>query len=390
MNKTYNRKLVFWSACLGMLLFGIDLITLGAILPDLKIKHALDDVAAGTLFSVLPLGVIGGSLLFGPVCDRYGYKRLLTASSLLMFAGFEGLAFTGTTGLLTLSVLLIGIGGGAINGATNALVADISITGKGADLSLLGVFFGIGALGMPLILSILEKTVNYEIIITATGFLALAAAIIFLAVTFPPAKQSGGISFKLIGGLIRDNALLLIAFFLFFQSAFEGLINNWTAVYLIDRLAVPQGSALIGLSSYVAGMTVMRLLIGSIFRKVPEKNLLFSSFAIILVALIIIRFSGSLAPAAAGLALLGAGLAAGFPTMLGLVGNRYPHLSGTAFSFVLVIALLGNMLVNYSMGLIAENFGIKYLSSLTFAELFMLVIIAIFIFRKIKQKQQTP
>ncbi|MGB8359104.1 MAG: MFS transporter [Bacteroidales bacterium] len=390
MSKAYSRKLVFSSACLGMLLFGIDLITLGAILPDLKIKLALDDIAAGALFSVLPLGVIGGSLLFGPICDRYGYKSLLASSSLLMFAGFEGLAFTGTTGLLTFYVLLIGLGGGAINGATNAVVADISVTGKGADLSLLGVFFGIGALGMPLILSLLEKSIDFEIIIAATGFLALAAALIFLAVTFPPAKQSGGISFKLLGGLFRDSALLLIAFFLFFQSAFEGLINNWTAVYLIDRLSVPQGSALIGLSSYVAGMTIMRLLIGSIFRNVPEKNLLFSSFAIILVALVIIRLSGSLAPATAGLALLGSGLAAGFPTMLGLVGNRYPHLSGTAFSFVLVIALLGNMLVNYSMGLIAENYGIKYLSNMTFAELFMLVIIAIFIFRKIRQNKQTP
>jgi len=390
MNKAYSRKPVFWSACLGMMLFGIDLITLGAILPDLKIKHALDAVAAGTLFSILPLGVIGGSLLFGPVCDRYGYKPLLTVSSLLLFAGFEGLAFTGTTGLLIFSVLLIGLGGGAINGATNAVVADISVTGKGADLSLLGVFFGVGALGMPLILSLLEKSVDFEIIIAATGFLALAAALIFLAVTFPPAKQSGGISFKLIGGLIRDSALLLIAFFLFFQSAFEGLINNWTATYLIDRLSVPQGSALIGLSSYVAGMTIMRLLIGSLFRKVSERNLLFSSFAVILVALVIIRLSSTLAPAAAGLALLGSGLAAGFPTMLGLVGNRYPHLSGTAFSFVLVIALLGNMLVNYSMGLIAESYGIKYLSNLTFAELFMIVIIAIFIFRKLRHNQQTP
>lgn len=388
MNKAYSRKPVFWSACLGMMLFGIDLITLGAILPDLKIKHALDAVAAGTLFSILPLGVIGGSLLFGPVCDRYGYKPLLTASSLLLFAGFEGLAFTGTTGLLIFSVLLIGLGGGAINGATNAVVADISVTGKGADLSLLGVFFGVGALGMPLILSLLESSLDFEIIIAATGFLALAAALIFLAVTFPPAKQSGGISFKLIGGLIRDSALLLIAFFLFFQSAFEGLINNWTATYLIDRLSVPQGSALLGLSSYVAGMTIMRLLIGSLFRKVSERNLLFSSFAVILVALVILRLSGTLAPAAAGLALLGSGLAAGFPTMLGLVGNRYPHLSGTAFSFVLVIALLGNMLVNYSMGLIAESYGIKYLSNLTFAELFMLVIIAIFIFRKLKHNQQ--
>jgi len=384
MTRDFNRKPVFWSAYLGMLLFGIGLLTLGSVLPDLMSKHSLDAVGAGTLFSIMPIGIIGGSLLFGPVCDRYGYKPLLVLSSLLMFAGFEGLALTNTTGLLTISVLMIGLGGGAINGATNAVVADISTTGKGADLSLLGVFFGIGALGMPLLLSILEKSVDFEVIISATGFLALAAALIFFLVVFPPAKQSGGISMKMISGLVSDSVILLIAFFLFFQSAFEGLINNWTTTYLIDHLSVSQSSALIALSSYVAGMTVTRLLIGSVLRNVPEKTLLFSSFVVIFAALVLIWVSGSVTMAAAAFALLGTGLAAGFPTMLGIVGNRYPDISGTAFSFVMAVALIGNILVNYSMGLVTENFGITHLTTFTFAELALLVILGVMIFRKLK------
>ena len=384
MTRDFNRKPVFWSAYLGMLLFGIGLLTLGSVLPDLMSKHSLDAVGAGTLFSIMPIGIIGGSLLFGPVCDRYGYKPLLVLSSLLMFAGFEGLALTNTTGLLTISVLMIGLGGGAINGATNAVVADISTTGKGANLSLLGVFFGIGALGMPLLLSILEKSVDFEVVISATGFLALAAALIFFLVVFPPAKQSGGISMKMISGLVSDSVILLIAFFLFFQSAFEGLINNWTTTYLIDHLSVSQSSALIALSSYVAGMTVTRLLIGSVLRNVPEKTLLFSSFVVIFAALVLIWVSGSVTMAAAAFALLGTGLAAGFPTMLGIVGNRYPDISGTAFSFVMAVALIGNILVNYSMGLVTENFGITHLTTFTFAELALLVILGVMIFRKLK------
>ena len=387
MSGTYNRRLVFWSACLGMLLFGIGLITLGAILPDLRIRHSLSAVEAGTLFSILPIGIIAGSLLFGPVCDRYGYRVLLAISSVLMFAGFEGLAFTHSAWILTLSVFLIGIGGGAVNGATNAVVADISTTGKGADLSLLGVFFGIGALGMPLLLSVLKQSFDFQVIVAATGFIALAATVLFLIVRFPPAKQAEGLSMKQIGLMMKDLTLLMIAFFLFFQSAFEGLINNWTTTYLMERVAAPQSAALMGLSAYIAGMTVMRLLIGSIFRKMPARTLLYTSFAITFVALMLFRLSGSMIPAAAGLFLIGAGVAAGFPTMLGFVGNRYPHISGTAFSFVLVIALLGNMLVNYSMGLVAENYGIKHLTTFTFAELIILVAIAAVIFRRLKQNK---
>ncbi|MCK7540525.1 MAG: MFS transporter [Marinilabiliales bacterium] len=330
---------------------------------------------------------MAGSLLFGPVCDRYGYRVLLAISAVLMFAGFEGLAFTHTAWILTMSVFLIGIGGGAVNGATNAVVADISTTGKGADLSLLGVFFGIGALGMPLLLSVLKQSFDFQVIVAATGFIALAATILFLIVRFPPAKQAEGLSMKQIGPMVKDLTLLMIAFFLFFQSAFEGLINNWTTTYLMERVAAPQSAALMGLSAYIAGMTVMRLMIGSIFRKMPGRTLLYTSFAITFVALVLFRLSGSIIPAAAGLFLLGAGVGAGFPTMLGFVGNRYPHLSGTAFSFVLVIALTGNMLVNYSMGLVAENYGIKHLTTFTFAELIILVAIAAAIFGRLKQNK---
>jgi MFS family permease len=370
-----------------MLLFGVGLIMLGAVLPDLRVRHSLDAMQAGALFSILPVGIIGGSLLFGPVCDRYGYRTLLAVSALLMFAGFEVLAFTQTAWILTASVFLFGLGGGAINGATNAVVADISTTGKGADLSILGVFFGIGALGMPLLLSLMKETVEFQYIVAATGILALSAAVLFVVVRFPAAKQAEWISMKQLGTLVRDVTLLLVAFFLFFQSAFEGLINNWTTTYLIERVAAPQEAALMGLSAYVAGMTVMRLLIGSVLRKMPERQLLYMSFAITLAALLLFSLSRSVTPAAAGLFLLGSGMAAGFPTMLGIVGNRYPDLSGTAFSFVLVIALLGNMLVNYSMGIVAGNFGIKHLTTFTFAELAVLVLIATAIFGRLKSNK---
>ena len=380
----YSKRTVFWSACLGMLLFGIGLITLGAILPDLKEKYSLDAVAAGTLFSILPLGVLAGSLLFGPLCDRFGYKPLMTTAAVMMFAGFQGLAFSPSTGILNIFIFLIGLGGGALNGATSALVSDISTSGKGADLSLLGMFFGFGALGMPILLGVLEKAFKFDVIVSLTGFIALAAAILFVVIKYPPAKLSGGTSAKQMLALFRDETLLLIAFFLFFQSAFEALVNNWTTTYLIDRFSVQQSSALMGLSAYVAGMTVMRLMIGSIFRNVPEKRLLAISFGIMIIALITIVTGKTLFQSAAGLLILGAGLAGGFPIMLGFVGNRYPNLSGTAFSLAFTIALLGNMLINFSMGLIVEKFGVKTLPAVQSVELIVMITLGLIVFKKLQ------
>ncbi|MBP9874039.1 MAG: hypothetical protein KBC60_08360, partial [Haliscomenobacter sp.] len=62
------------------------------------------------------------------------------------------------------------------------------------------------------------------------------------------------------------------------------------------------------------------------------------------------------------------GLAGGFPIMFGFVGGRFTELSGTAFSLVIVAALIGNMLINYLMGAIAQSAGVVYLTWVAAAE----------------------
>jgi MFS transporter, FHS family, glucose/mannose:H+ symporter len=304
-----------------------------------------------------------------------------------MFFGFEGIAYAQSISLLKICIFLFGVGGGVINGSTNALVSDISDNDKGANLSLLGAFFGIGALGMPLISGILKDRFSFETILSVVGILTFAAGVVFLLIKFPPPKQLQGFPLKQGVKLIKDNVLLIIAFFLFFQSGFEGIINNWTTTYLIDQQSLQQNNALFGLSSFVAGMTIMRLLNGSILRSVPVKKILIPSFVMILLGLILIKSGNSFGLSVTGLVLLGAGLASGFPVMLGFVGDRYSELSGTAFSVVLFIALFGNILVNYGMGIVAQNFGISHLITFAFAETLIMIVLGVIVLKKIKSKK---
>ena len=254
----YSKKVVFWSSCLAILLFGISMVTLGSILPDLKEKLKLDDIAAGTMFSILPLGILAGSLLFGPVADKYGFRILMALSCILLAAGFEGIAFALSARLLKAFIFLIGLAGGSINGATSALVSDISDNDKTANISLLGVFFGIGALGMPLVLGILGEDFRFEKIVAGVGILSFLSGVLFIIIKLPAPKMAEKIPIGKIKDFIGDKLLLLIAFFLFFQSSFEGLMNNWTTTYLTDHLSVSQDKALYGLSLLVAGMVIMR------------------------------------------------------------------------------------------------------------------------------------
>jgi len=379
-----SERLVFFCACLGLLLFGITLITLGSVAPWIQEQINLDPVVFGTLFSILPFGIITGSLLFGPFADRYGYKMIFVLSCISMFAGFEGIAYGSTLPVLKICIFFFGLGGGAINGATNALVSDISRGNKGANLSLLGVFFAVGALGMPLVLGVLEKEFTVQQIVSWVGYFTILAAVIFLLPSFPEPKLKEGISMMRLKELLKDKLVLLIGFFLFCQSGFEAIINNWTTTYLLEMPGIAMKEALYALSLFVAGMAVMRLLLGSVLRHLSPKILLFISFAMVFAACIMMWFSVSYFMSVAGLVFLGAGLAGGFPLMLGVVGVRYPDVSGTAFSLVISIALLGNILINYLMGIIVSAYGVEHLITFAFVLTSVMVLLSMIIFRNQK------
>ena len=123
---TYNKKTVFNTACVILFTFGVSVICLGSILPEITEKFQVDDIAAGLLASILPLGIMVGSLFCGPFADKNGYKGLFILCCTLVMLGMEGLAFGNSWGIIQLSVFLIGAGGGALNSAGSALVADIS------------------------------------------------------------------------------------------------------------------------------------------------------------------------------------------------------------------------------------------------------------------------
>lgn len=380
----YNRTQVFTAACTALFLFGITLITLGSILPLLPEKFEGSDFNAATLVSLLPLGILGGSLVFGPIADRYGYKFLLAVSILISAIALEGIAFTRSLFILHACIFLGGFGGGIINGATSALVADISPDNKGASLSILGVFFGLGALGMPLLLGLLSKYYAYETILAAVGLFMLIPITYTLMLKFPLPKQARGFPLKAGTGLLKEPALLLTGFFLFFQSGVESLVNNWTTSYLRDKLHTPAEDNLYALSFSLVGLTVGRLLLGSLLRKISSGKALLGSLLLVAGGSLLMMATWSYPQAFAGLMLCGLGLAAGFPVILGYIGQLYAHLSGTAFSIALVIALLGNTLINYFFGIIAKSFTTVHLPLAILSCIICMIILLAMIRQKIK------
>jgi FHS family glucose/mannose:H+ symporter-like MFS transporter len=356
---TYRHRLVFAAACAGMLLFGIVLTALGAVLPSIIPRFGLDRTEAGSLLALMSLGILAGSVVFGPVVDRRGYKGMLAAAVVLIALGLEGIAFAPTVALLAFSVVLIGFGGGVINGGTNALVADISAGGRSAGLSYLGVFFGIGAFGVPFVLGLLRERFGDEAVVAGIGALVALVLLLYAAIRFPEPKQPQGIPLRQATGLLRDRVLVLLGLILFFESGMEITVGGWTATYVNQELAQSPERALYLLSLYWLGMTGARLVLGWLLGRASPVAVLFSSLGVAFVGALVLIGARTATSAGTGTLLAGAGFAAVFPVILGYVGDRYERLSGTAFGVVLVMALIGGTILPYVTGVLGDAVGLR-------------------------------
>ncbi|MDD2537749.1 MAG: MFS transporter [Bacteroidales bacterium] len=333
----------------GIVFFGISFLTLGSVLPSLRETLHLDMAQSSALAGILPLGVLAGSLVFGPWCDRFGYKMPFQAAAAMVVLGFIGLAAFRSVPWLGACVLLTGTGGGILNGACNALVNDVSDDRRrSSNLSILGVFYGIGALMMPLILGIFDH-VSYAVILRYMSVFLFFIFVYFSLTRFPEAKVRQGFPVKEGLLMLRQPALLFFSFILFFQSALEGLCSNWIPIFLQDSplYRLPQQQALFLLTFVVLGITVGRVLLSWLSLRFAPWKILWAYLSLTAAG-----FAGLAAgiPPLISVILIGTGLGATFPVIISYVGSRYKSLSGTAIGIAMVIALAGNTLLNYLLG----------------------------------------
>lgn len=379
-----NRKIAFISVFTGIFLFGVSMVIIGSTLSVLRERFGMSDIEAGGLFSILPFGLLVGSVTFGPVADKYGYRWVLTVAGLFLSLGFFGIAHAGSLFVLRSCIFLFGIGGGVINGASSALVSDLSVKEhKITNLIWLGAFFGVGAFVTPIILSVIEKT-YYTLVIDVAGVLSLLIAILFAVIAYPVTVQKDKISFKLIPVFVKNRLFMALSFYLFFQSSFEAIVNNWTVSYFVD-LRVGENKALLAFSSSVLGMILMRVLTGSVLRNLSFNRLMTLALAFLGVGLIILFVPAPFYFKATGMFFIGAGLAPGFPVMLGSAGELFKEVSATAFSFAMLIALIGNTLINYITGVLTEKFGMGVFPYVIMTEIVALLLLFVVI-RTYKQQ----
>ena len=348
------------SAWAGIFVFGIVMAILGAILPSLFERVGFGAGAAGNLFLTMNFAMLATTVFFGPLVDRFGFKSLLAVSAFLVALAFFLLSRAASYGLILAAAVVLGLGGGGLNGGANALTSDLHEREKrGTALNVLGIFFGFGALSIPFLIGTLRELLGVPTILLIATALGLLPVVIYIVLPFPRAKQAQGFPIKEAARIARSPLLWLCAFILFFQSGNEFTAGGWISTYLQRTHGLGADAAALALAAYWAAIMLGRLLSSRLVRRLRSETLILGSAALALAAAALMALAPSGAAAAAGAVLLGLGFAAIYPTTLAIVGGRFAALTGTAFSVAIAVGLVGGMLAPWLAGRIAEASSLR-------------------------------
>lgn len=351
-NAAVSKGRLIPAAILAILVYGIIAAMLGTLLPELGDTFGLSGEEKGSVAFMQSIGLIIASISVGPLIDNKGKKAGLLLGLFLIAASLFALP-NSSKGTLGVTLLVLGLGGGIIVTAANALVSDISPEKRGSTLNLLNLFFGLGGFLTPFIASNFLAGNNITLCYLAAG---LTTATLILHATTPMPGPSGERGFKAneIGAVAGRPVLWLLALSLFLYVACEVGVWNWLVNYLVKTRGMEKGSAQNILSyGFALGILLGRVAVSRVLINVRPATVTLASS--VLMAITTYGMMQTTDPTMTGAMVFLAGIAMApvFPTTLAMVGDVFTKATATAMGIVITCGWIGLAVSSKIIGSIA-------------------------------------
>ena len=367
-----DRKRLYYVGNLSIFMIGLGFAVRANIAPDLQAEiydqidlansAALLGEALGATFTGFALTLLFGSALV----DLVGMKRMLLLSALGYIAGSAGLfaatvvpVGASTEALVMGSLLLTGLGWGAVEAASNPMVAALYPEEKTHRLNILhawwpaGIVVG-GLLGVAVSAFSLPWELNLAILLLPSLVLAWMVAIS----TFPETERvTAGVSYsEMFTELLKRPLFWVFWGCMFLTASAELAPGQWVNIALSNIVGM-QGILLL---VYVSAlMFVMRHFAGPIVSRISSVGLLFVSSVAASAGLYLLSLANSPILAFAAATIWGIGVYYLWPTMLSIASVRFPRGGAVAMG---LMGFAGGMAIQFvlpQMGAIFDSAKIE-------------------------------
>ncbi|HUX21193.1 MAG TPA: MFS transporter, partial [Spirochaetia bacterium] len=348
------------------------------LLPELAANNGLAMSQMGIIFPAIFAGTVPASLLVGFILDRIGANRIILISIPLLAGSAIGITLSHSVPLLVLFSFLLGAGGGAGVPTANTLIVKLFGRRSVAAVNLLNVFFAIGAIVGPALVSLGLSLFQTGTPVFWFAALIAAACIPYFAraaaggppVNFHHSAESAAPGVGAEGGgarprrlphakeLFRSPLLWLVGGVLFFDVGTEQTLGGWMAVYMKDSSGIALASAALVVSGFWVAFTAGRLAGAGIGTRLKARSVLLGSFVTAIFGVIIVNVAADRVGASiVGFLLTGLGLGPVYPTTMALIGTLFESRAGTAIGATAALGTIGGMAIPLAEGMMFDLFG---------------------------------
>lgn len=338
-----NRKKLLIAGFLTLIAAGMGFGVRGGLLDVWSAQYGFTMTELGQITGGGLLGFGLVILLAGAMIDIVGYKKLMViallchvVSALMLFAATPVFSASGKEAvysLLYLSMFIFAIGNGICEAVINPLTAAIYPEQKTHYLNILHAGWPAGLVIGGLIVY-LKGTLGWEILMATFLVPVVMYGMIALKEQFPKtAAEEGSISY---GGMFTK---LIGPFFLIllFAHACVGYVELGTDSWINKITGKILSSAALGTTLFIYTsllMTGLRFFAGPIVHKISSLGLLFASAIIGAAGLYLISIGDSVPFLFFAATIYAIGKTFLWPTMLGVVGERFPQSATVAMALM--------------------------------------------------------
>ncbi|MDO9403368.1 MAG: MFS transporter [Polaromonas sp.] len=323
-------RLIFFFTGLGMAAWA-------PLVPFVKARAGLDESTLGLLLLCLGVGSLAAMPFAGAMARRWGCRRVLLPSALLMAACLPLLAVLASLPSLVVTLLLFGAALGALDCTMNLQAVIVERQQGRPMMSGFHGLFSVGGLAGAGGISLLMQT-GLSPLVSVACLLAVMAATLLLAAPqlLPYADQSTGAGFALPRGVV-----VLIGALCFLVFLTEGAVLDWSAVLLTAVHQVDLGRAGYGYAAFSAAMIIGRLGGDRLVARIGGLRALVVGALLASAGLLLATLAGSSALALAGFFLVGAGCSNIVPVLFSAAGRQTAMSASAAIPAVTAIGYSG-------------------------------------------------
>jgi MFS family permease len=328
-------------------------------IPTIRDKLSLGEQQLGLLLLCMGVGAVMAMALSGRWCDTFGQYFVAKRAAWLMAANIPLLALAPSPLTLGIVMFLYGAFGGALDMAMNGFATEVEAACEKSIMSRMHGTWSIGA-GTGAATGILASSAGAGLVLHFLLATVAMMAVLFFVDRANWTKSDGGIlpPAKIIvlpgGRLAMIGVVALVAFMA------EGVVQDWGALYVVDRFDQTEAIGASGLVWFAVAMVTMRLSGDMIIDRFgPRNSVVFAACA---------GACGSFITVAApvhwivwiGYAVMGTGLSLLAPIAFAEAARQKAYSKGHAMAAVTMLGYGGMLIGPPLIGGVAELFSLRH------------------------------